>query len=445
MLVTELSLIVVMSLLSLAALHKAGRPLLPLLVVLWLLADVVFFWILRTYDIFTKLRIFTAQPWYGYEDVSLKATALITISALAISVGSLAGRATIPATGGRRRFSDILIGIHAVKFVTFVLIITLAALQILHFVMIDKGLLWYNSLYGKLKNPESHGLHTPFERVIFFFLRPSGLIAAAIGPLIFVRVSRFLGALLLALTLYPLVFGLAENSRYAALLLFIASAAFWIASRGIATKILSTVIAIFGLATWVKVLILRNSPYQGVVSFVLFWGELANSDLGFREILWGLLMNTLQATHTVANALLLGGSYDDVYKIGSFSPLPSAVDGLGEKLRAEQYRVSAYVPYNGLAEAWLFGVPWFALILLILFVWGFWCARVWKSSNILRRTLVLVSMLGVVYLFQYPLRNSLRYLVIALLFDALLLISHALLNSRGLVSPRNTVAVRGLF
>lgn len=110
-------------------------------------------------------------------------------------------------------------------------------------------------------------------------------------------------------------------------------------------------------------------------------------------------------------------SYPGIYKALSFSPLPSAIDGFAGILHHQQ-RINVYGPFNAFAEAYWFGWPWVVLLFLIVGVVVYLNDRLEAtvtSSSLAGRLLVrlpnLLLFYGVLLMTQYPLRNSLRWVL----------------------------------
>jgi hypothetical protein len=110
-------------------------------------------------------------------------------------------------------------------------------------------------------------------------------------------------------------------------------------------------------------------------------------------------------------------SYPGIYKALSFSPLPSAIDGFAGILHHQQ-RINIYGPFNAFAEAYWFGWPWTVLLFLIVGGVVYLNDRLEAtvtSSSLAGRLLVrlpnLLLFYGVLLMTQYPLRNSLRWVL----------------------------------
>ncbi len=131
-------------------------------------------------------------------------------------------------------------------------------------------------------------------------------------------------------------------------------------------------------------------------------------DTGIVEIVTKLLLNITEGVFVVAEGFARNADYPAIYKILSFSPLPSFIDKFSAINRLYQERLSVYAPFSGITEAYFFG-PIFMGILVGVYVGAFWVYRkVLERNNYLGLAVGLLIVLSVTQLFSYPLRNSLK-------------------------------------
>lgn len=116
-------------------------------------------------------------------------------------------------------------------------------------------------------------------------------------------------------------------------------------------------------------------------------------------------------------ALKLNVSYPTNYMVLSFSPLPSVIDGFDEINHLYQVRINVYGPFNAFIEAYWFGWPWFILFAGII-IWTarandrLYLAKVGSSSIV---SIIPSALLyyGIFFSTQYPLRNSVRWMILS--------------------------------
>jgi hypothetical protein len=125
------------------------------------------------------------------------------------------------------------------------------------------------------------------------------------------------------------------------------------------------------------------------------------------------LMDFCQGTVVTAESLQVTGTFDRMYKILAFSPLPSFIDGYASIRADSEHRLHDYVPMSGVGEAFNFG--WFYVCLLVAGLTILVRAHV-RIAQINPAIFILCNfliMFSVYMLFSYPLRNALRYYWIA--------------------------------
>ena len=404
-----------------AATVRAAPP--PLFLSFYLLLDAMFFYLyIGSSGFEPKQAIFTAQSWLDYNTYG--ATALLAVLAVSNALAAgivIGGRAALrrktPTDPKRLRVHSITT---QERGAVLAILMVIGTVEILHFALIDKDILLGNQTYLLLRNPIAHGLTTGLERLIFFSLRPAGFLAALTLGFAVGAGERRLAVFAAILLAYPIAYEFAQNSRAAAAMLAAVPAVIFASNCTLTKKLVSTLLVIpVALLVYLKALVGRSTVWQGLAGTAEVIGEMVRRGYTVGEILRGLGFNLFQTTQTVANALQLGGSYDLMYKIGSFSPLPSLIDQMGEYMRYAQYRVNAYVPYNAIAEAYLFGATWFVVLEILAIVWAAWVTKRWICGNSVERIAGLMSLLGCVQFVQYPLRNSVRYFVLSVMLIAI--------------------------
>jgi hypothetical protein len=118
------------------------------------------------------------------------------------------------------------------------------------------------------------------------------------------------------------------------------------------------------------------------------------------------------------------------FKLLSFMPTIDAIDGFQASKAIFEQRVLGHIPFNGFAEAWLFGPQYLV---------GFWAVlalSVLAVNSSMRYgvfpflLLLCVFCLGWVLISQYPIRNGLRYFYLVLAMRAALPLVHGWLQRR---------------
>jgi len=124
-----------------------------------------------------------------------------------------------------------------------------------------------------------------------------------------------------------------------------------------------------------------------------------------------------------AQASMISGDHPTIYKILSFSPLPGALDGFAAIRDSMQIRISVNVPIGSWSETLMFGPAYFAAlsaIVLMLVLLNAYIVHV-----VAPRIAIAFSMATTFFLVfsnAYPLRNSLRYILVLAIAHALAIV-----------------------
>ncbi len=246
---------------------------------------------------------FTAMPWPPFDTVVLPTVLMYAVLIVAgwLSAWNL-DKATAPAAAApkvrlvipafvRRNLSLLMVAFFIVVF----------WMEVYHFWDMDKSVFWQNSRYLSIANPTTAGINTLAGRLIHFALPPLGLVLASAGTFFWVRQRRHTAALFFILCIYPFLLALAENSRWAPL--YVACVlAIIIFFESIKKYILTVIIGgVAGFLLFLKVLIGRNTPYQGLGGTAQIFA-LVFSEFRFWPWLISFFLNILQGAQSVANA-----------------------------------------------------------------------------------------------------------------------------------------------
>ena len=128
--------------------------------------------------------------------------------------------------------------------------------------------------------------------------------------------------------------------------------------------------------------------------------------------LTSLFVNIFQGAQGFANALLIMPDYSDQYKLLSFSPLVSALDGFDHIRYLDEIRINRYVPISALSQIWHFGMTYTVIFFFVVFVWLRGVTKVYSRFSYLAMPLVLPSYWICLMLTQYSLRTSWRWILV---------------------------------
>jgi len=122
-----------------------------------------------------------------------------------------------------------------------------------------------------------------------------------------------------------------------------------------------------------------------------------------------IILNFFEGVFVTAESFQIKGNFPTLYKILSYSPLPSLIDGFSLIQAKSEHRLHDYVPMSGVGEAVNFG--WWYVVLLIGVVTLIVRThlRLAKDSPVIFLTCNFLIMFSTYLLFSYPLRNALRF------------------------------------
>jgi len=174
-----------------------------------------------------------------------------------------------------------------------------------------------------------------------------------------------------------------------------------------------------GLLSYPLAIIGRGLPMQGISSIFFTFDMFSSVD--FKAFFDLAITNLCEGIFVFAESISAPVSYPLTYKLLSFSPLPSAIDHYESIRPYFQIRLSESVPLSGFAEVYKFGVGYSAL----LFLYFFLVIRIHhkvRDSNptafFLANTFLFLSFF---MLNAYPLRNGLKFMLVAAVVSILAL------------------------
>lgn len=155
----------------------------------------------------------------------------------------------------------------------------------------------------------------------------------------------------------------------------------------------------------------RGHSEHGFASIPSNFSRYFSENIGDESL--SVVVNLCEGIFSTAESLQIKAPFNSQYKILTFSPLPSFIDGFSDIRKSSEHRLHAYVPMSGIGEAINFGWPAFVLLILIYFLLirsHSAIAKTYPTLFLLCNFLILFSLY---HLLAYPLRNGLRFAWIA--------------------------------
>lgn len=301
------------------------------------------------------------------------------------------------------------------------LLVVLGAINLMcvfHFLSINLDVLSSNYEYQSIKTPEYISDNPGVFFIIFHNLfRILGLVLI---PVFFYAIKNYLylpAVMAFSVFLYAFFLLFIGESRWVLIygVVFFSSVYYFFSLPRIYAILLSLLGFLLCMFLFAKVVYARNYGFYGIdYQCEIIIGVFS---MDYYGILLGFLLNTGDGFINLANSYLISTEYGESYKILSFSPLPSFLDGFSVLLD-QQARISTNVPYGSLSEAVAFGVWYYFIFCIILFLFLYSAQRVFHISEGWHVLVLLVIILwNVFYMMGYPLRNVMRVFLYMTIFN----------------------------
>lgn len=293
----------------------------------------------------------------------------------------------------------------------WVIIAGLLASTLLYLTALDLDILWLNSEYLMLNSPKGLNNHSSLSLLLLSTDRLRGIFGVALFAYLCAKRKWVPAFALMPVVVFLLIFYLAAHSRTTVLYLGEFGLLYFVMDGRYRMPILVSSI-FFALSASMIALIGRNSGAHGLSAILPNFSQLPPN-----IILGGILPNLFEGIYVTTEIFGRRDEFDSMFKILSFSPFPSAIDGFSSIRDISQIRLHKYVPMSAILETYAFG-PMFWLVNSAT---QFITVRAVAKSIITKSSMVSLALsflvLFTLYLqFTYPVRHMFRFLIVALLF-----------------------------
>nr|WP_314259172.1 hypothetical protein [uncultured Devosia sp.] len=293
-------------------------------------------------------------------------------------------------------------------------LLTCVGLALVNMASIDGEALWYNNRYLMLSSTTGLAIDNGVTALVQALSLFIGVIAGFGLVVAMCNGRRGLALGFAIVVLWYLLMGLANAGRAAAVYCFvIAAVAGVMAQRHRAAVVVGAV----GLAL-LALLMALSGRASGEFGIAVLPGTFTATIAAAPELLLAVFGNLTQGIFVTNDGFLLNPQHPELYKLLSFSPLPSALDGFDEIRRIQGVRLHDWVPMSAITEVIAFG-PLHAAAAMLSLMLGMRLSLLAAG-----RGHVLVSVLAGTWIFlifvqasAYPLRNVFRQelMILALL------------------------------
>lgn len=284
------------------------------------------------------------------------------------------------------------------------LIFTLYACWSVILLSIDWSVVWDNSVYLTMTDPEKVLLvDNAFTRPCFTLSGPLGIVAAAATAFTLCSGRVKLGMLLLPVTVWSFLFALAAHSRASAAYLILAGL---VAAMFPKSRIASPLLLLIGFLTTLSVLWGRGSSHHGLSSLSEYF---ANIKEYYKVSGLDAISNLYEGVFTTSEYFSHSFQFAPVYKNLSLSPLFSFIDGYDKVRDLYSIRLSYYVPNPAISEVLSFGLIYSLIYFGIQLLAGYLSAKlVVRRPGLIALGLNAIVLLSSYLQFAYDTRGNFR-------------------------------------
>lgn len=307
-------------------------------------------------------------------------------------------------------------------------LVSLLLLSVAHLMTVDVSAILYYRQYLSIRDPAFVGINNPIIGLVHTNIPLIGCIAAPLS-VVYLHDRRYLLFATAGITfVYSLTVSLAFASRFAVVQLVAAAMMFQIlSSRKLDRRALG--LSVVAVVAYLGVIGLRRAATSGVGDYGLIplLNALPRGELLFAGIPAFIALTSFGGGFVMARVFAMRDLYYPLeYKILSFSPVPSLIDGFAS-IRHFEHRINVSAPFSSFAEAYHFGPVYFLCLILLLLVSLVLLNHFWRRF---RGALAFFILAPAYYAFirmhLYPIRNVLRWLLVSLIvatFVELLVVS----------------------
>ncbi|MDH3716613.1 MAG: hypothetical protein OES79_00705 [Planctomycetota bacterium] len=362
---------------------------------------------------------------YDYQEIA-STVFLIYLSQCIVAVGAhflaswLAGRATPTTLDSPRwtiaRWRFELNFRHPLLAYLCLLVITsmFSVVCIIHLVTIDVSSIWEYRGYLETRIPLQVGIRNGALQAFHRLLPEIGTILCLLTAFFYSRRQWSVLGLLFFPTAYAVAFTASLGSRF--IVAQFASAGFVLFFLGRRHVLAAGICCMAALVSYGAVLSLRQYSGDGGVYglrpfLATLWGGQFYPHGGIFFILFNFIQGSFNLAHAVLSAPL---DYPLEYKLKSFSPAPSFVDGFASLSWLAIRKANENAPYGAYAETYLFGGGWFVtytgLVFLSLTYLTFFRHKCHSAAAVF---ILCFAYLTYFLMHTYPIRNSFRLLLLS--------------------------------
>lgn len=266
---------------------------------------------------------------------------------------------------------------------------------------------WNNDIYSMMNSNLILRNINPASVFVIQFLKITSILAVCFCAYMYASKDLNYFFLTAPAAIFLWAYQLAGVSRTAVLLVGLFGFVHYIVKR---SKLTMASFAIFGFLNLLICLVGRTTGQYG---FGRLWENIQFTFTGDYRVSESIL-NIFEGIFLSSEVYDYNYKFALAYKLLSFSPFPSFIDGFDKILDANIQRISIIVPPSSILEAYAFGFPFNIIFFAAQFIIGRMTVKnLQKKPSIMAILANFLVFFGVYLEFTYPIRNVFRFFIIA--------------------------------
>lgn len=279
---------------------------------------------------------------------------------------------------------------------------------------IDFGVLWSNNTYLLIGSSEGMRIGGAIPELAKSSLGLLGVLVAALATANYLKGNSGAAILGFLMVVPSLLISLASASRSSGMIFVAIAISLLLFGSSPRHRLVAVAAFCICVLMFVTALHGRSTGTFGIAAIPTHF---TLSDAARDVPIWRIFIGSVvQGIFVTTDSIRLDAEFSDIYKILSFSPFPSSIDGFESIRTSHQVRLHRYVPMSAIGEVYHFGLLYILIYGLTLFLLYRGNAKLDASKTPVKllATSVFITLFFIVAQ-AYPMRNTYRQLLIALL------------------------------
>lgn len=294
-----------------------------------------------------------------------------------------------------------------ILFLIILLVLTIAYSY--HCYFVNWKLLIKNNDFAITRDPRNIGfLNDSLGILIHNLLKILTVVLGGFIGYFITRKNFMMATLLVPYYIYGLFVLMGATSRWSSLAVF--SLILFLIFKT-SNKLINIFLILIGSIHFLMIISIRGFKNYGLSSLFFNFADIFM--IGFSNLIF-ILSTAFNGVFVFAESLKMGPlNYPLAYKILSFSPFPSFIDGFHNYLKYE-YRVAFFKPFNNIAEAYHFGILYFIFYLFMITFFILFYMKVYLNISKKKSIVAFIpAYIAFLNMHLYPIRHSFKFFIIS--------------------------------